>query len=133
MLFAAAREIAMDHWEFTKRTGTLFSLGGAVVALSWFCFSTVSRIGTLEAQMQALTISVPARPVAPSAPTVPPPQDAPQLGQQKAGESVKVNPIAQVCAELALRLVEKTKNDNAIGALEPISATMDRLNCKNQR
>ncbi|WP_166297071.1 hypothetical protein [Bradyrhizobium sp. 2S1] len=123
----------MDSWEFTKRTGTILSLASVVTAFAWFCFSTVSRISTLEAQMQALTISVPAQQAAPSTPAVPPQPGSPKSTTQPLGETVRVNPIAQVCADLALQLADKHKGSNAIGALDPIATTMDHLNCKGQR
>lgn len=122
----------MDYWEFTKRAGTVLSLASVVTAFAWFCFTTVSRINTLEAQMQAMTISVPVQRTTPSAPAAPPPPGSSKSAPQQS-ETVRVNPIAQVCADLALQLAEKHKGSNAIGALDPIAATMDNLNCRNQR
>jgi hypothetical protein len=43
---------------------------------------------------------------------------------------VQVNPIAQVCAELAKTLFEKYENKNSMSALEPISIIMGQLDCK---
>jgi hypothetical protein len=122
----------MDHWEFTKRTGTLVGLSGAVVALSWFCFSTISRINTLEAHMQALSVSASVR-IAPQSSLVGLPPMSPAPSEQNASASPSVNPINQVCADLAIKLLEKNKDKGGIGALDPIAATMERLNCQGRR
>lgn len=114
----------MDHWEFTKRTGTIVALSGAVVALSWFCFTTVARINKLEAQMQALVISPAASPNPPNIRT------APATPNPQTNTPTEVNPLMLVCADLAGKLYEKYKDSGGIPALNPISGVMDQLGCK---
>jgi len=112
----------MDSWEFYKRTGTIVGLAGAVIGVAWFCFTTVSRITTLESQMQALVITKPANDFQPYGATPSPQSDIKR--------SVEVNPITLVCADLAGKLYEKHKDKLAIPALDPISAVMNQLGCK---
>lgn len=115
----------MDHWEFTKRAGTLVGLAGAVVALSWFCFSTISRINTLEAQIQALVVTRPANDFQPYA------TQAPSQSESSSSSSkVELNPLALVCANLASKIYEKYKDKGGVPALDPGLAVMDQLGCK---
>ena len=116
-----------ETWEFLKRAGTLVGLCGAAIAFAWFCFTTVSRVGVLENQMQALVITGAKSTASPTAPVGVPPM---QFGTaaRPAGDSViGVNPIAQLCADFAKQLAAK----QAIAALDPILTAMDRINCKD--
>src|SRR6185312_5468946 len=106
----------------------LAGLIGAAVSLAWFCFSTVSRISTLESQMQALVISRAANDSQPYLSSSQNVQTQSATGQST--KPIEMNPIMLVCADLAAKLYEKYKSKNGIPALEPITAVMDQLGCK---
>lgn len=116
-----------DTWEFLRKAAILVGLCGAAIGFAWFCFTTVNRIGTLENQMQALVVSG-ARSVT-SLPTpagVPSAQDG--AGTRPASEvTVQVNPIIQVCADLAMQLSKQPY----ISVTDATAGAMERLNCKN--
>lgn len=117
----------MDHWEFTKRTGTIVGLAGAVITLSWFCFNTVARINKLEAQMQALVVSPTISHTPPSI------ANPPAKPSTQTNTPAEVSPLMLICADLAAKLYEKYKDSGGIPAVNPISGVMDQLGCKPKK
>jgi hypothetical protein len=113
-------------WEFLRKAGILVGLTGAAITLAWFCFTTVNRIGALENQMQALVVtgakSLISAPESASAPLM---QDN-RAKRPASDPVVQVNPIVQVCADLAKQLAQQSY----LSVTDPIGPAMERLNCR---
>jgi hypothetical protein len=114
-----------SSWEWIKRVGTITSLTGAAIGVGFFFFNQNQRISTLEAQMQAATITTTLRSVPAPART-----DAPEKSGSSSDRAtsaiVDVNPIVQACADMARQIAAK---GTAIGALDPINSAMSAIGC----
>jgi hypoxanthine-guanine phosphoribosyltransferase len=109
-----------------ERGASLVTILTGLIAAIWFVASLDRRIATLEAQMQAVTITSSVRLSSPNSTTTAPPQES---GPQTSTQVVQVNPIAQTCADLAKQMAEKYKSASGVSALEPLDLIMSRLGC----
>lgn len=113
-----------SSWEWIKRVGTITGLFGAAIGVGFFFFNQNQRISTLEAQMQAATITTTLKSV-----PAPARMDAPEKsgsGDQATGAIVNVNPIVQACADMARQIAAK---GTALGALDPLNTAMNAIGC----
>ncbi|MGX5733474.1 hypothetical protein [Bosea thiooxidans] len=96
-----------DTWEFIKRTGTITGLISVIVGVGGFFFHQNQRIATLEAQMQATTITTSVKSDGQSVP-------------------VTINPVLQACADLAKQLSGRAF---AVLDTDPVKVAMNSLAC----
>lgn len=117
--------ISDASWEWTKRAGTVSGLTGAAIGVAFFFFNQNQRIATLEAQMQAVTITTS---VKGSGALVIPDKGSAKPGSGEtygSSEVVTVNPIAQACADLAKQLAAKSY----LSGTDPIPSAMSAIGC----
>jgi hypothetical protein len=107
----------MNIGEYLKRTGTIVGLTSAVMGVAFFFFSQNQRIRILEDQMQNITVSAATG------------GDSSNASGSSSSTYV-VNPTAQTCTELALRMAAMR---GSVDSRDPIATAMDRLGCKNQK
>jgi hypothetical protein len=95
-------------WPFLERAAVIITLITASVSVVWFAFDLASRVGRLEAQMQAITT-------------------APVSGKTALESAPAQSAIQQACAELARKASEESKV-----ARSYTIDLIEKLNCGHQ-
>lgn len=119
--------ISDASWEWIKRVGTVTGLTSAAIGAAFFFFNQNQRISTLEAQMQAATITTSIKSI-PLPPRIDVPERSNSLGSgdQPSMTTVNVNPIVQACADMARQMAAKGA---PLGALDPLYSAMNAIGC----
>lgn len=115
-------------WEWTKRFATVTGLISVAIGVGFFFFNQNQRISTLEAQLQAATITTSIMNVpAPLVERTDNPSTSATSAQSINPQSlVSVNPIVLACADMARKISEKGA---PLGALDPIYSAMNAIGC----
>lgn len=107
----------MSTSDIIRTVGSAVTIAVALVTLVWFAANLNGRVGRLEEQVHTLTV----------APIIANPSNVGDISGS-ASRTVQ-NPVADICAKLALQAAESIKAGHEVTEAEPVQEMMRKLGC----